>query len=234
MKGSDRQTIGGNIDLIYRTGKFQFSNKLTLDYQKTNDPAVPFSEYAQANPYFKKYNDEGKIDRYLYYYQDPETLETEAISNPLWNAHLNNYDKGDQFGFTNNFIIEWFVMKDFRVRGKFGITHATGTTVTRWSPLHTSFDDLEETEKGLYTHSTTKRTNYEGDLTATYGRVLAEKHMLNAVAGFNFNARNGPPTDTRPTASPTTSSALRRLRTATPRAASRPTPRARRAPRAST
>lgn len=63
MKGSDRQTIGGNIDLIYRTGKFQFSNKLTLDYQKTNDPAVPFSEYAQANPYFKKYNDEGRIDR---------------------------------------------------------------------------------------------------------------------------------------------------------------------------
>ena len=188
MKGSDRQTIGGNIDLIYRTGKFQFSNKLTLDYQKTNDPAVSFSEYAQANPYFKKYNDEGKIDRYLYYYQDPETLETEAISNPLWNAHLNNYDKGDQFGFTNNFIIEWFVMKDFRVRGKFGITHATGTTDTRLSPLHTSFDDLEETEKGLYTHSTTKRTNYEGDLTATYGRVLAEKHMLNAVAGFNFNA----------------------------------------------
>ena len=188
MKGSDRQTIGGNIDLIYRTGKFQFSNKLTLDYQKTNDPAVPFSEYAQANPYFKKYNDEGRIDRYLYYYQDPELLETEAISNPLWNAHLNNYDKGDQFGFTNNFIIEWFVAKDLRVRGKFGITHATGTTDTRLSPLHTDFDDLEETEKGLYTHSTTKRTNYEGDLTATYGRVLAEKHMLNAVAGFNFNA----------------------------------------------
>ena len=188
MKGSDRQTIGVNIDLIYRTGKFQFSNKLTLDYQKTNDPAVPFSEYAQANPYFKKYNDEGRIDRYLYYYQDPELLETEAISNPLWNAHLNNYDKGDQFGFTNNFIIEWFVAKDLRVRGKFGITHATGTTDTRLSPLHTDFDDLEETEKGLYTHSTTKRTNYEGDLTATYGRVLAEKHMLNAVAGFNFNA----------------------------------------------
>ena len=120
MKGSDRQTIGGNIDLIYRTGKFQFSNKLTLDYQKTNDPAVPFSEYAQANPYFKKYNDEGRIDRYLYYYQDPELLETEAISNPLWNAHLNNYDKGDQFGFTNNFIIEWFVAKDLRNHARHG------------------------------------------------------------------------------------------------------------------
>ena len=127
--------------------------------------------------------------------------------------------------------------KDLRVRGKFGITHATGTTDTRLSPLHTDFDDLEEPEKGLYTHSTTKRTNYEGDLTATYGRVLAEKHMLNAVAGLPLPAPPRPapgPTDTRPTASPTTSSALRRSRTAIPRAASRPTPRVRRVPRAST
>lgn len=187
MKGSDRQTIGGNIDLIYRTGKFQFSNKLTLDYQKTNDPTVPFSEYAAASPYYKKYNDDGKVEKYLYYHQN-QYGDTETVGNPLWNAHLNNYDKGEQFGFTNNFIIEWFVMKDLRVRGKFGLTHTTGTTDTRLSPLHTDFDDLEETKKGLYTYSMNKRTNYEGDVTATYGHVFAEKHMLNAVAGFNFNA----------------------------------------------
>lgn len=188
MKGSDRQTIGGNIDLIYRTGKFQFSNKLTLDYQMTDDPAVAFSEYAMANPYYEKYGEDGKVNKYLYYYEDSETGETDIIGNPLWNAHLNNYDKGDKFGFTNNFIIEWFVMKDFRIRGKFGLTHSAGTTETRLSPLHTDFDDLEETEKGLYTHSLSKRTNYEGDLTATYGRVFGGKHSVNAVAGFNFNS----------------------------------------------
>ena len=188
MKGSDRQTIGGNIDLIYRTGKFQFSNKLTLDYQKTNDPTVSFSEYAKANPYYKKYNDEGQVDKYLYYYYDEKTRETEIVGNPLWNAHLNNYDMGDQFGFTNNFILEWFVSKDFRMRGKFGITHATSTTDARLSPLHTDFDNLEDTKKGLYTHSMIKRTNYEGDVTATYGHLFAEKHMVNAVAGFNFTS----------------------------------------------
>ena len=32
MKESSRQTLSGNLDLIYRTGKFQFSNKLTIDY----------------------------------------------------------------------------------------------------------------------------------------------------------------------------------------------------------
>lgn len=67
MKGSDRQTIGGNLDLIYRTGKFQFSNKLTIDYVHTNDPSVSFEEYAQANPYYEKYGADGKINKYLYY-----------------------------------------------------------------------------------------------------------------------------------------------------------------------
>lgn len=57
MKGSDRQTLGGNLDLIYRTGKFQFSNKLSIDYLETNNPTVSFAEYAQANPYYKKYGE---------------------------------------------------------------------------------------------------------------------------------------------------------------------------------
>ena len=70
MKGSDRETLGGNLDLIYRTGKFQFSNKLSIDYLETNNPAVSFAEYAQANPYYKKYGANGKINKYLYYPED--------------------------------------------------------------------------------------------------------------------------------------------------------------------
>ena len=139
MKGSDRQTIDGNIDLIYRTGKFQFSNKLTLNYVETNDPSVPFYEYANANPYYKKYNEEGGVSKYLYYFPGDGYNMSEMVSNPLWNAHLNNYDKGDQFGFTNNFIVEWFATQDLRVRGKFGITKSNATTSSRLSPQHTDF-----------------------------------------------------------------------------------------------
>lgn len=188
MKNSGRETVEGNIDLIYRTGKLQFSNKFMLNYQKTQDPTVSFAEYANANPYYQKYNANGKIDKYLYYYHNDQTGETDMVSNPLWNAHLNNYDKGESTGFTNNFILEWFVMKDFRLRAKFGITHSNTTNDARISPLHTDFDDMKETEKGLYSHSLNKRNNYEGDFTATYGRVFGEKHTVNAVAGFNFNS----------------------------------------------
>ena len=188
MKGSDRETIEGNIDLIYRTGKFQFSNKFMLNFQRTNDPTVSFSEYAYANPYYPKYNEFGKVDKYLYYYENELTGETEMVSNPLWNAHLNNYDKGESFGFTNNFIFEWFILQDLRLRAKFGISHENSTTDARISPLHTDFDDMEDTKKGLFSHSLTKRTNMEGDITLTFGRVFNDLHTVNAVAGFNFNS----------------------------------------------
>ena len=185
MKGSDRQTLGGNLDLIYRTGKFQFSNKLSIDYLETNNPTVSFSEYAYANPYYKKYGADGKINKYLYYPE--EGLNDNPVSNPLWNAHLNNYDKGQRFGFTNNFIAEWFATDDLRVRGKFGITKYDDTQDKRLSPEHTDFDDQEATQKGLFKHSLQKYLYYEGDLSATYGKLIAEKHQINAVLGFNFS-----------------------------------------------
>ncbi len=185
MKGSDRETICGNLDLVYRTGKFQFSNKLSIDYLETNDPTVSFSEYAQANPYYKKYGEDGKINKYLYYPEDG--LDDNPVSNPLWNAHLNNYDQGQRIGFTNNFIAEWFATGDLRLRAKFGFTKYDDTQDTRFSPKHTEFDDKDDTQKGSFTHSLQKYIYYEGDVSATYGKLLAGKHQINAVLGFNFS-----------------------------------------------
>lgn len=184
MKGSSRQTLSGNLDLIYRTGNFQFSNKLTIDYLKTEDPTVSFSEYALANPYYRKYNADGGIDKYLYV---PEDENESPVPNPLYNASLNNYDRGNEFGFTNNFIAEWFATTDLRARAKFGLTKTNATAEERLSPLHSDFDSMSDTEKGSYDHSVTDTWKYEGDLSVTYGRLFGEEHMVNLVAGFNFS-----------------------------------------------
>ena len=48
MKESDRDVLGANIDLIYRVGKLQFTNKFTAQQTKYSNPIVPFSDYAQA------------------------------------------------------------------------------------------------------------------------------------------------------------------------------------------
>lgn len=186
MKNSDRQTMEGNVDLIYRTGKFQFSNKLSINWLDTTNPTVSFSEYAYANPYYRKYNSAGKVDKYLYYPEDGEG--DYPVANPLWNAHLNNWDTATGFGFTNNFIFEWFILEELRLRAKFGITKQDDDEQTRLSPLHSQFDDLGETEKGLYSHTQIKDISYEGDFAVTYGKLFAKKHMVNAVGGFNFSS----------------------------------------------
>ena len=186
MKESDRQTIEGNVDLIYRTGKFQFSNKLSINWLDVSNPTVSFAEYAYANPYYRKYNSEGGIDKYLYYPE--EGIEDYPVANPLWNAHLNNWDKASGFGFTNNFIFEWFVTESLRFRAKFGLTRQADDEQTRLAPLHSQFDDYSETEKGIYTHTQINEMVYEGDAAITYGKLFAKKHMVNAVAGFNFSS----------------------------------------------
>ena len=185
MENSGRQTLEGNVDLIYRTGKFQFSNKLSINWLDVSNPTVSFAEYAYANPYYRKYNADGSISKYLYYPE--EGVDDYPVSNPLWNAHLNNWDVAAGFGFTNNFIFEWFATKSLRLRAKFGLTKQDDDEQTRLSPQHSQFDDVGETEKGLYSHTQIKEMIYEGDVAVTFGKLLADKHMVNAVGGFNFS-----------------------------------------------
>ena len=64
MKQSRRNVIGGNFDLSYRKGKISFANKFSLDYNKAENPTVPFSEFSRANPYYRKTGENGKIERY--------------------------------------------------------------------------------------------------------------------------------------------------------------------------
>ena len=42
MKESLREIISGNIDLIYRMEKFQFSNKFSINVTDIENPVVPF------------------------------------------------------------------------------------------------------------------------------------------------------------------------------------------------
>ena len=186
MKDSDRRTLEGNVDLIYRTGKFQFSNKLSINWLNVSNPTVSFAEYAYANPYYRKYNAFGGVDRYLYYPE--EGVDDYPVANPLWNQHLNSWDRATGFGFTNNFIFEWFVTEGLRFRAKFGLTKQDDDEQARFSPLDTQFDGVGETEKGLFSHTQISEMVYEGDAAVTFGKLFAKKHMVNAVGGFNFSS----------------------------------------------
>lgn len=185
MKESRRQTFALNIDLIYRTGIFQFSNKFALNHLNTSDPTTTFSEYAQANPYYRKYNKDGGVDKYLYV---PDNDYESPVGNPLYNATLNSYDRSNALGFTNHFVADAFLNDWLRAKVKFGATQMSTEDEDHLSPFDTRFDSADETKKGSYSHVQNRSLRYEGDANITFGRLFAEDHMVNLVAGMNLSS----------------------------------------------
>ncbi len=184
MKQSDRDIISGNLDLLYRVGKLTFSNKITVDFTKYKNPVVDFSEYARANPYYPKRNDDGSVEKWLERpSEDFVSTSDRYVGNPLWNAALNSYDKGNSFGVRNNFNLEYRPFSFLYVRARVGINKSTEDGEEFLSPEDTSFDQVELLKKGSYNDKRTETFGYDGDVTVTYGQLLADAHQINAVLG---------------------------------------------------
>ncbi len=181
MKKSNREVYGANLDLTYRVGKLQFSNKATAQKTNTKNPTVSFSDYAAANPYFKKYDGNGEINKYL-----ANNMYEGTIGNPMYNDNLNSRDEGAQLMLSDYFIAEYTPLKDLKLRGKFGITYYDRNTEQFTSPDDTRFENYNILKRGLYNHGNTKTTNYEGDFTAIYATVLNDVHRFNVALGGNI------------------------------------------------
>ncbi|MBL1409428.1 SusC/RagA family TonB-linked outer membrane protein [Sphingobacterium faecale] len=182
MKNSKRNTFSGNVDLLYRKDKFQFSNKLTINHTNSSDPSVPFSAYSRANPYYKKTNDEGFVEKWLY----NSTLE--QVENPLWNASLNSRNQMQGNSINNNFAAEYSPLQSLRVRARLGVTKSIDETDSFTSPENSSYDKTDPLLRGSLTYKNNSSFQYEGELTTTYGTVLRDKHRINAVAGGRLSS----------------------------------------------
>ena len=181
MEKSDRDVISGNIDLIYRMSKFRFSNKFSLTSTDYRNPIVAFSEYAAANPYYKKRNETGTIEKWL------ENNNFFKAANPLWNASQNSRDEGKNLALTNYFMAEYFPTVEWRVRARLGLTYGNDDTEKFYSRNDTRFENMETIKKGEYRSSNTRTNQVEGELSVTYAKVLG-KHRINLVVGGNVSS----------------------------------------------
>lgn len=186
MYKSSRDILGGYMTLLYRKKDFTFSNSLNIDYTQVENPVIPFSSYAQASPYYKKRDAEGVAGRYLEY-RRVDAREVK-VYNPLFDAAQGNEDKGSKFGVREQFQTEWSGLKDTRIRARFGLTKRQEETAIFKSPRLSEFEEKEETKRGSYGKSNASNLSYDGEITVTYGTLLREKHMVNAVAGWKFNS----------------------------------------------
>lgn len=181
MKKSDREVYTGNLDLIYRVKKFQFANKLTVSDAVYNNPLVSFNEYVRTNPYYAKYDEAGQVTQWLEY------KDNIHMANPLWNASLNSYNKGNDLNLSNYFQAEWTPNDDWKVRARFGLTYTDNGTEIFTSPENTDqILNKAANLRGEYSKTTSKSLQYEGDMSVTYAKMLGDDHRINAVLGGNI------------------------------------------------
>ena len=99
---------------------------------------------------------------------------------------LNSSDDSRSFGFRNNFEIDWRVLNELRVKGRFSITKTSTRSEVFKSPKASEFVGAESTVKGTYTETNGEGLDYDADFNVTYGKLFNEKHMVNAVGGVRL------------------------------------------------
>ncbi|MDR1719372.1 MAG: SusC/RagA family TonB-linked outer membrane protein [Dysgonamonadaceae bacterium] len=198
MKGSDKDVVNGNARWIYRYKKLSFQDNLSIDYNASSRENVAFSEFSRANPYVRKTDENGVVQPILYKYISYSTLLSNwtwvdltnssgyNVYNPLYDMERNSFNKNAGFGFRNNFEMEWQPAETLRLKGRFSLARSSAKERIFKSPKSTAYYETTETMKGSYSETINGTSSYEGDLSATYGKLINETHRVNAVAGMRL------------------------------------------------
>ena len=140
---------------------------------------MAFYEYAQANPYYKKRNPDGTVEKWL------ENNDFFEAPNPLWNASQNSRDEGKNLALSNYFIAEYSPSIAWRMRARLGLTYGNDDTERFYSRNDTRYENMETTKKGEFRSSNIRTNRVEGELSVTYAKMLG-KHRINLIAGGNI------------------------------------------------
>ena len=192
MKGSDRNNFNGTIDLSYTHKNLIFNNQTSITTNKAmNSKYGSFASYAQMNPYWPIYDDNGDL---IKSYVLPGVGVTSEIGNPLYNATLNTYNNSNYTQIVNNFSIEWTIINGLKLRGQFGISKNFTKSDSFYPAEHTMFDSYDVSDamkKGSYTYGTGESFSLNGNLTLSYSRTFANKHTIYGGADFYISENNG-------------------------------------------
>lgn len=199
MKGSKRNTFNGNMHFIYNLKNLIFQNDLQIVSSKSkNSPYGNFADYTRINSYYKPYDDNGNLVKYLenytLYQTDskylPLSYTRQTVYNPLYDALQPSKDESEYQQIVNNFSIEWHILpKELFVRGRFNVTTEKNRKDTYISAKHSMFDQYSAADfdrKGKYTYNTGNKSTYEGDITLNYSKTFNAVHQIYAGLGYNI------------------------------------------------
>ncbi|WEK18481.1 MAG: SusC/RagA family TonB-linked outer membrane protein [Candidatus Pedobacter colombiensis] len=171
MKGSERNNYGGSFSLTYRYKNVLFRNQFQLNNVKAiNSPYGSFSDYAKLNPYWRPYNEDGSVRKFL----GIGPVSSEMVYNPMYNATFNSKNTTEYTNFTNNTHIEWAATKDIKVIGRVGVSSTVNGSELFYPGGNTKFISLTGDNaflKGTYDKGNGKASMVSGDLNINYSKV---------------------------------------------------------------
>ena len=196
MKGSDRTIFNGTINLTYIFKNVKFTNSLLVSVgNSANSPYGSFSDYTKQNPYWRAYDENGKVVKFLGDSGNSGDNSTRwgasgLPTNPLYNATLNTYDVSKSTNLTNNLSVDFKISRDFQLRGRLGLSKGIGQNDNFKPADHTDFANYSEADvfrKGSYAYEVDNTFNYDGSINLSYSRLFKEKHSV--FAGLDYNIR---------------------------------------------
>ncbi len=185
MRGSKRDVTDGSVKLIYRVKGFSFSNELNVRFSEASDPQVLFSQFALTNPYYRKYNAQGEVEKFLEYVDGEPNA---GRVNPLYDLNNNNLDKTANQEIINNFSLNWRILTGLNFRMNVGLLQGRAGHEQFISPHDSRFNEVPLLNKGEYSESNEKILNYNSMATLTYGKTQND-HTFNLVAGSILNSK---------------------------------------------
>lgn len=201
MKGSSRQNGSANTYLSYRINNLQFRNELTLNFNKgVNSPYGSFAQYAQLNPYWSPYNENGQLAFYLEDVRDGDgvrlndfdsynNLDGQGPSrpiNPMYNTSLHTINQSSYQNLIENFFIQWQVNNWLKISSKLAYQKQNDESDIFLPAQATQFSTKPTFEKGTYTKGIGKRNSLEELLTADINKHFG-KHQIFGTAGMNIS-----------------------------------------------
>jgi len=196
MKGSDRTSVNGQFNLIYRVNNISFRNNLSIDRNiAKNSPYGSFSDYSRMNPYWRIYDDNGNLIPSYSMSSGLFNISGQLAYNPLYNASLNIKDGSNYTNVIENFSTEWNIVKNLRLSGRLGVSLQNNESELFYPASHTRYLNVavtspEYNNRGMYTVSNGKTANYNGDILLAYS-VQAGRHLVYANAVYAMNQISG-------------------------------------------
>jgi len=176
MKKSYRNRMSVGIYVDYRVGKLQIRNNVSYDLARSSDsPYGSFSDYTKQQPYYPIYDDNGKLLQML----------AIGIPNPLYEATLGNFSRGESSNLTNNLSFYWFINDHLQLQSQFSVTKNDSEDKDFTDPLSTKYGSSDNPfTRGSLSVSSTNNFNWNLNAFLAYNNSIG-KNYLNLSFGIN-------------------------------------------------